>query len=140
MQPSSPSPDSPVTVATTPTEWQAALITSALREAGLNAHVAGANLVGMRAEVPAMATVMVPLRELAQARVVLATLKSERAGLDWDAVDVSDDEAEPLGEDTADDAQPAAGASLARWLFIVIIVATLGLIAAHLFTQMGSGR
>jgi hypothetical protein len=79
-------------LATHLSETEAASIVAELLGEGIQASAVGGLLTGARAEAPGGAKVVVLRRDLGRARTVLATLRSDAAAIDWDAVDVGEPE------------------------------------------------
>lgn len=88
-------PLEPVTVASARTEFEAAAITSALREQGIDARAVGGMTAGFRAETPGDVRVMVLQRDLERARLALRAIKADSVDLPWDQVDTGAMEAPP---------------------------------------------
>ncbi|MBL0869805.1 MAG: DUF2007 domain-containing protein [Phycisphaerales bacterium] len=84
-------PTSPVELTRTNTEFEAAAIAEALRAQGIQARVLGGNLAGMRAEAPALASVIVRRMDLPRATEVLRAVKADSIDIDWNEVDVGDE-------------------------------------------------
>lgn len=75
----------------TNTEFEAAAIAEALRAQGIQARVLGGNLAGMRAEAPALASVIVRRMDLPRATEILRAVKADSIDIDWNEVDVGDE-------------------------------------------------
>jgi hypothetical protein len=70
-------PHRPHVVARVPTEFEAAVIVSALEAAGIKAMAVGGPTAGFRAEAPGDVAVVVPENEAEQAEVVLVEFRSK---------------------------------------------------------------
>ncbi|MBT8485631.1 MAG: hypothetical protein HKO59_13095 [Phycisphaerales bacterium] len=87
--PDRPTPDDDTAVlVNVATDWQAELIAEALRARDINAEAAGALTAGFRAEAPGLVRVIVPARQLAEARAKLAEVQRDASDIDWSQVDV----------------------------------------------------
>lgn len=89
-------PLEPIELTRVMTEFEAATITEALHAAGVLASVLGGNLAGMRAEAPAMATVVVRRMDLDKARDILRAVKADSIDIDWNEVDIGQPETADL--------------------------------------------
>ncbi len=69
-------PNRPHVVTRVPTEFEAAVIVSALEAAGLKAMAVGGPTAGFRAEAPGEVAVVVPESEAEEAAAVLAEFRS----------------------------------------------------------------
>jgi hypothetical protein len=70
-------PHRPHVVARVPTEFEAAVIVSALEAAGIKAMAVGGPTAGFRAEAPGDVAVVVPENEAEQAEAVLVEFRSK---------------------------------------------------------------
>jgi len=69
-------------------ETEAALIISRLGEEGIRATVGGDFPFAFRADIPRQINVIVARSDLDRAKVLLKTMKTDRADIDWSQVDV----------------------------------------------------
>lgn len=78
----------PVSIATVWTEEHGAMLVSALASAGIEAHLVGQLTVGLRAEAPSAAEILVHNKDVKDAIRTLDNLKKESAEIQWDNVDL----------------------------------------------------
>ncbi|CAN5723391.1 hypothetical protein BH11PLA1_BH11PLA1_21660 [soil metagenome] len=81
-------PQEPVKLVDLRTEFEAATVAEALEAQGIRAMVFGGNLAGMRAETPAMASVMVQRADLERALEIFRAVRAESIDIDWEELDV----------------------------------------------------
>jgi len=84
--------DEPVTLCVVGTEVEATLIADALSDRGIDASAAGVLTGGFRAEAPGSVKVLVHASDLARAQRALDEYRSERTDIDWDRVDLGDEQ------------------------------------------------
>ncbi len=76
----------------TPSEGQAAMIVSVLKDSGIEAVAEGGLTAGFRAESVGEVRVMVWAEDLERARLALDEYKNAVRDIDWDEVDVGEGE------------------------------------------------
>ncbi|MBC7834571.1 MAG: hypothetical protein H7Y88_05660 [Phycisphaerales bacterium] len=125
-----PDPDSPVALTSVRTEVEAAAIAAALGARGIEARVEGGLLTGFRAEVPAMARIVVRRADLELARAELTAMKSEPLEIDWSQVELSslEDADESPFETRVRGRRGAATAAFLAIMLAVLIVIVSGIL------------
>lgn len=110
-----------------PHEYEAELVASALRDAGIESQVVGGVMADFRAECPGMVDVIVNEDDVLIATEIVQRLDESADNIDWDTVDVGEPESsgEPLAEDFNEDADDER---LPQRSFVVISVVMLSVL------------
>ncbi len=85
-------PNNPEVVTSVRTDVEAAAIVSALAARGIEASTTGGYTAGFRAEAPGRVNVIVKYVDLHRAKIALAEIEQDQAGVDWSQVDVGEPE------------------------------------------------
>ncbi len=85
-------PEHLVVLTAVPSDIEASIIVSALREAGMHVVATGGPTAGFKAGVPGQVQVMVAEHDLSVARNTLKELKESDAQIDWSQVDTGEPE------------------------------------------------
>lgn len=83
-----------VVLTTTLTEAEAAIISAALEEEGIQTIADGGFVSGFKAEAPGRVRVIVREEDSERARIVLKNIREHRDDIDWSKVDVGEPESE----------------------------------------------
>lgn len=87
-----------------PSEFGAGPVVDALKDNGIRSEAVGGYTAGFIAEAPGSVSILVREADLPDARKVLAQIEKELGAIDWESVDVGDDE-DAIGEAEAEKAE-----------------------------------
>jgi hypothetical protein len=124
-----PDPNRPEVLLSVPNEIEAAAITTALAEYGVEAFAAGGYTSGFRAEAPGNVKVLVKHADLDRAKQALAGIRQQQDEIDWSKVDVMDGAEEESPTDETAEAEPLWRARTGRlWMAVTMVAVLIGLV------------
>jgi Putative prokaryotic signal transducing protein len=124
-------PDALVTLLTTTNQFEAHTIVATLAEAGIEAHAFDALAAGIRIGLVGEVPVQVRACDLARANDALRSNIADSIDLDWDAVDVGDEEQGGTTTAAGPGAEPRGWRAHLAILAVVLAIITIAMLLAR---------